>query len=384
MDLFSRYVFKQVLNALVMILGSLTAIVWIATSLKQIENLSGGGFWLFFQMTTLAMPQAMAIVTPFALLIACLYSLHKLNLDSELIVMTASGATVWRFIRPYALLGVVVSVVVLLSNVFIQPASLQKLREFIIQVRTDLISHVLEPGKFSSPSGGMTFHIRDRSESGNLLGLLVSDEREENTVLTYLAEEGELIKLDGRGFLKMTNGHIHRKLLEKDGVQIVKFDQYVFDLSEFGQAKGKDRTTKPRARYIPELINPSIDELKNEKKMGQIRAELHDRFSSALYPLLFALIAVATLGVARSTRQGSGRLLLYGFCIGLIFRLIGLSATNLVRVDPLAVWLVYGVPIGGMAACLLYIWLSMSPEFAGRLKSFLPSGRAKRRKAGAV
>lgn len=383
MDLFSRYVFKQVLNALVMILGSLTAIVWIATSLKQIENLSGGGFWLFFQMTTLAMPQAMAIVTPFALLIACLYSLHKLNLDSELIVMTASGSTVWRFIRPYALLGVVVSVLILLSNVFVQPASLQKLREFIIQVRTDLISHVLEAGKFSSPSGGMTFHIRDRAENGNLLGLLVSDEREPEQVLTYLAEEGELIKLEERGFLKMTNGHIHRKAQGKDGVQIVKFDQYVFDLSEFGQAKGKSREPKPRARYIPQLLHPTANDLKNEKRMGEIRAELHDRFSSALYPMLFALIAVATLGVARSTRQGSGRLLIYGFCIGLAFRLIGLSATNLLRVDPLAIWLVYGVPILGMLGCLLYIWISMTPEIKERLKRLIPMGGSGRRKAGA-
>lgn len=372
MDLFSRYVFKQVLNALVMILGSLTAIVWIATSLKQVENLSGGGTWLFFQMTSLAMPQAMAIVTPFALLIACLYSLHKLNTDSELIVMTASGATVWRFIRPYALLGLLISSLVLFSNVFVQPASLQKLREFIMQVRTDLIQHVLEPGKFSNSSNELTFHIRDRSDTGNLLGLLVNDTRDPKQSLTYLAEEGELIKLEGRAYLKMTNGHIHRKQAQTDGVQIVKFDQYVFDLSEFGKDEGKAGSRKPKERYIHELTSPTAEDMKNEKLMGRIRAELHDRFASALYPLVFALIAVATLGVARSTRQKSSKLLVYGFCAGLMVRMLGLAVGNMHKVNPNGVWLVYGVPLLAILGALLYIWISMNPQARSRFERLLP------------
>lgn len=375
MDLFSRYVLKQVANALIMILGSLSAIVWIATSLKQIENLSGGGgFFLFLKMTTLAMPGAMAIVTPFAFLIACLYSLHKLNMDSELIIMTASGAAVWRFIMPYAVLGVFVSLLVLTSNLYIQPTSLQKLREYITQVRTDLISHVLQAGKFSSPTGDMTFHIRDRAKNGNLLGLLVSDERDKKQVLTYLAEEGEMIKLKGSAFLKMTNGHIHRKIVGSSGVQIVKFDQYVFDLSEFDKTDNGPRLHKPNARYLSQLTNPPEVDRKRPKIMGELRAEIHDRFSGALYPILFAFIAVAALGIARSTRQNSTNLLIIGFCIGLGLRMGGLGAINFLKVEPNAIWLVYGIPVMGTIACLLYIWNSMSPEF---LRNLLGTGRKK-------
>ncbi|MBO6549487.1 MAG: LptF/LptG family permease [Rhizobiales bacterium] len=369
MDLFSRYVFMQASNALIMIVGSLSAIVWIATSLKQLEGLSGG-FFLFLKMTTLAMPQAMAIVAPIAFLIACLYSLNKLNLDSELIIMTASGATVWRFIMPYAVLGVLVGFLVLMSNLFIQPASLQKLRSYITQVRADLITHVLQAGKFSSPRGKMTFHIRDRKKNGDLLGLLVSDERSPKVHLTYLAEEGEMIKLDGSVYLKMKNGHIHRKLSDKNNVQIVKFDQYIFDLSEFGRAKGGKALYKPRARYLPGLLNPPASELNRPKIMGRIRAEIHGRFSGALYPILFAFIAVAALGVARSTRQNSSKLLIIGFCVGLAARMGGLAALNVLKVHPEAVWLVYGIPVGGTLVCMLYIWQSMSPEIFAK---FLPA-----------
>ncbi len=353
-----------------MILGSLTAIVWIATSLKQIENISGGGFWLFFQMTSLAMPQAMAIVTPFALLIACLYSLHKLNLDSELIVMTASGATVWRLLRPYFFLGLIISVLVLFSNLYVQPASMQKLREFIVKVRTDLIAHVLQPGKFSSPSGGkLTFHIRDRAKNGDLLGLLVQDERDPKQKLTYLAEIGELIKVEPRAFLKMKNGHIHRKQNDKDGVQIVKFDQYIFDLSEFGQTKQGEQLYKPKERFLSQLRNPSEKERQNKKFMGLLNAEFHNRFASTLYPLLFAILAVACLGVARSNRQNTTKTLVIGFSIGLMFRLAGLVAVSLLRTNPYAVILVYGIPLIGMVLGTLYIWRYMQPEIFSK---FLP------------
>ncbi len=380
MDLFSRYALRQVTNALIMILGSLTAVVWIATSIKQVEGLSGGGFWLFFQMTSLAMPQAMSIVSPFALLIACLYSLHKLNQDSELIIMTASGATVWRLIKPYILVGAALSLLILISNLYVQPASLQKLRAFIIQVRTDLISHILQPGKFSSPTGKLTFHIRDRAKNGNLLGLLVSDERDPEQHLTYLAEVGELIKLDGRSYLKMATGQIHRKALDKDGVQIVKFDEYILDLSEFGKAKTGAVYYKPKERYLSDLLNPSARELKKPKVMKALSAELHNRFSGALYPLFFAVLAVAGLGIARSNRQNSTRILVICFAIGLGFRLAGIMSVNLLRVNDLGIWLVYGIPLGGIGAGLLYIWMQMNPERIGALTRLIP--RRSRQGAG--
>ena len=369
MDLFSRYVLKQVSNALVMILGSLTAIVWIATSLKQVEGLSGG-FFLFIKMTTLAMPQAMAIVAPIAFLIACLYSLNKLNLDSELIIMTASGATVWRFIMPYAVLGLIVSFIILINNLFIQPASLQQLRTYITQVRADLISHVLQAGKFSSPTGKMTFHIREREKNGDLLGMLVGDERDPKVQLTYLAERGKMIKLNGNVYLKMTNGHIHRKLADKNDVQIVKFDQYIFDLTEFGQAKGGKSLYKTNAQYLDGLFNPPEHVKNNPKLMGRVRAEIHNRFSGAIYPLFFAFLAVAALGVARSTRQNSSKLLIIGFCIGILARMGGLAGINLLKAQPWALWIVYGVPLGGMLLCMLYIWRNMAPEIFNK---FIPS-----------
>src|SRR6476659_8133819 len=236
MTLFSRYVFRQVANAFVIILVTLTAIVWLATTLKQLDLLvsQGQGFTLFLKMTLLSLPSLMALIAPNAMLMASLYTLDRMNGDSELIVMTASGATIWRIGAPLLAMAALVSIGILLANLFLTPASMRALRDFITQVRADLISQVLEPGRFSSPESGLTFHIRDRAMNGDLLGLLVHDERDPKQVMSYLAERGRIISNDEGSYLVMFDGYVQR-FNEGDvskAVRLIAFDQTMLDLSE--------------------------------------------------------------------------------------------------------------------------------------------------------
>src|SRR3990172_11837284 len=102
MTLFGRYVLRQVTNAFLVILLTLTAVVWLATALKELNLITsqGQGILLFFQMTLLSLPSLMALIAPNAMLMAALYTLDRMNGDSELIVMTASGAPIWRIGAP--------------------------------------------------------------------------------------------------------------------------------------------------------------------------------------------------------------------------------------------------------------------------------------------
>ena len=95
MGIFSQYVFRQAGAAFLLILLSLCSIVWIALALRQLNVVTSQGqdTWTLMKMTTLALPNLMAIIAPVAFLIAALHTLNRLNTDSELIVLTASGAT---------------------------------------------------------------------------------------------------------------------------------------------------------------------------------------------------------------------------------------------------------------------------------------------------
>lgn len=371
MTLFGRYMFRQVTNAFLVILLTLTTVVWLATALKELNLITsqGQGILLFFQMTLLSLPSLMALIAPNAMMMAALYTLDRMNGDSELIVMTASGATVWRIGASLLALAAIVSVIILLSNVFVTPATMRALRSFVTQVRADLISQVLQPGHFSSPETGLTFHIRDRAMDGDLLGLLVHDERDSKQVMSYLAERGRIITNDQGSYLVMFDGYVHRYNGETadKGVDIIAFDQNMLDISEFSPKDDSDHELRPRERYISELMYPDAKTLANKHDAGQLRSELHERLSTPLYPLVFAFVAIALLGHARTTRENRWGQILSAFGIGVGLRVAGLVAGNLVALSAWAVALVYAIPVGAILVAAWTAHVRMSPELRSKL-----------------
>ena len=303
------------------------------------------------------------------MLMAALYTLDRMNGDSELIVMTASGAPVWRIGAPLLALAALVSIVILLANLFLTPASMRALRSFVTQVRADLISQVLQPGRFSSPETGLTFHIRDRSMSGDLLGLLVHDERDEKQVMSYLAERGRIITNDEGSYLVMFEGYVHRYNSEDadKNVQIVAFDQNMLDISEFSPKDNAGKYLRPREQYISDLISPDMNDKGTKNNYGRIRSELHDRLATPLYPLVFAFVAIALLGHARTTRESRWAQILLAFGIALGLRVVGLMAGNLVALNAWAVALVYAVPLGAILVAAWAAHVKMAPELRSRL-----------------
>lgn len=367
MSLFSRYIFGQATSALLLILLSLTGVVWIALALKQLNIMTTQGqeAWLFFKMTLLALPNLMAVISPIALLIAVIHTLSRLNADSELIVMTAGGATVWRFARPLILLAVLVSFAVSIVNHFAMPWSLRQLRAYITQVRTDLLTQVLRPGKFNAPERNLTIHIRARGPDGELLGILMHDARKPKEVTSYLANRGRILKDRNGSYLVMQDGHIMRQEQNKP-VSIITFENFPVDLSLM-EKKGAVIRLRPRERYFSELVNPAGKRPLHKTVAGKYRSELHERFSNPLYPFAFVMIAVAFVGQAQTTRQSRTKAIIAAFVAAAGCRLLGLASTNLVTVSATFVPLVYAIPIIAIVLAIAVAHRKMRPRKASRL-----------------
>jgi len=371
MTLFSRYMFRQVANAFLVMLLTLTAIVWLATALKELDLITsqGQGLALFFQMTMLSLPSLMTLIAPNAVLMAALYTLDRMNGDSEIIVMTAAGAPVWRICSSLIALAAMVSVVILLVNVFLNPACMRALRDLITEVRADLISQVLQPGRFSSPEQGLTFHIRGRSPTGELEGLLVHDERDETQVMSYLAARGRIITNDEGSYLVMFDGYVHRYNAEdKDkAVQIVAYEQNMLDLSQFAPKDKDGKDLRPKERSLSELVYPAPDDEIALKNYGLLRSELHQRLATPLYPIVFIFVAIALMGQARTTRENRWGQILAAFGIAIGLRVAGLTVGNLVVLDARAVVLVYAIPVGAILIAAWTAHVRMSPELRSKL-----------------
>jgi lipopolysaccharide export system permease protein len=363
MDIIGRYIFRQTATSLLMILVTLTVIVWMTTALRQVSLVTdkGQSFLIFLKITMLAMPNLIAIVAPVALLVSALHTLNRLNGDSELIVLSASGSTSWRVMRPYLLLALIVAGFVAASNAYLAPQSTRILRDYAIKVRTDLIAQVLQPGKFSSPETGLTVHIAERTQNGTLKGLMIHDERDQNQIMTYLAEEGQIMKRDdGQALLIMRNGHVQRQDGGSKTVNIVVFDSYLFDLSQFGPKEGP-RDYKPRERFLSELFNPDTEDPYYLRQAGKFRSELHDRLSNPLYPVLFVLIAGVHLAYPRTTRDGRVQTLFGAFAVAAGLRIAGLAGVNMATKDPAGLFIVWGIPLVGILISATMIHYQIRP-----------------------
>lgn len=344
--LVARYIFRQAFSAVILILLSLTLIVWLTSVLKEIKLLTSEGqtFFLFLKITALAIPNLIVMVAPIAYLIACLHTLNRLNGDSELIILSASGASVWRLFVPLFGLATLVALAIFAANLFILPKAASLLGDYVSQVRADVLTQVLQPGKFEPLEPGLTIHARDKAENGDLLDVVVHDERDKTSINTIVAERGQVSTEEGgRSQMDLFDGQILRKQEEKENVQFINFRTYSFDMGDFTAKTGK-RQMKVQELGTVELLFPDAASSYYQANRATMRSEVHQRFSTPLYSFAYAFLAVLYLGLPRTTREGRTALLFTAFAIGALLRVVGIAGVNIVGKKLWALSLIYGVP----------------------------------------
>ena len=361
MSLIERYIFRMASLAFLGALGGLTGVIWVTQALKDFDLLTtkGQSLLIFFFATGLVIPSLVMIIAPIALFAAILFTLNKLNGDSELVVMSAAGLSPGRLLRPFAALMVIVALLVGSMSLWIMPASFAQLRNLMSQVRSDFLSRVVREGQFSTLDRGFVFHYRERGPGGALLGIFMQDRRDPSSVSTYIAESGLTIANGVENYLVLEKGSVQRQAAGGRDPVIVVFDRYAIDLAQFG-AGTENAPLKPRERSTQALLAPDPRDAYAQSNIGLMRSELHDRMVNPLYALVFGLIAFAALSQARTTRQGRGIALLGAVLAMICIRGLGFGVAALVARHSWAVVALYVCPIAAMGASLAYAFGALS------------------------
>jgi lipopolysaccharide export system permease protein len=224
--------------------------------------------------------------------------------------------------RAFLSAAIVVAILVTAISAYFAPKGLRMLRDWLTEVHANVVSTIVQPGRFTPIEHSVMIHIRERRNNGELVGIFLDDRRNPNERITVLAETGELLDNDNGTYLVLQKGIVQRHELKERDPAMVVFDRYAFDLSKFA---GGPQSVKYsiRERYLWQLMFPDPKDQFYIEQPGQFRAELHDRLVAQLYPFAFVVIAFAYLGSPRTTRQ-SRTMSLIGAISGVgLLRLIG-------------------------------------------------------------
>ena len=89
------YILRQIVGPFALFTLLLTLVVWLTQSLRLLDLVinRGQSAPVFAYLTLLMLPSLLTVIVPVAFFGAALYSLHKLNNDSEMVVMWSAGVS---------------------------------------------------------------------------------------------------------------------------------------------------------------------------------------------------------------------------------------------------------------------------------------------------
>ncbi len=354
-----RYVLRQLMVALAAVSGGLVALIWLTQSLRFVELVVNRGlsFGVFFQLTSLLIPNLIAVILPITTFVVVQFVYQRLAGDRELTVMRSSGLSPLALARPALALAALAGVSCLLLNLYVVPASFTSFREFQFEIRNRIAAFLLQEGVFTPVSDDLTVYVRARDRDGTLHGVLVDDARDKTSHATILAERGRLLDTGGVPRVLLINGS--REVIDRTNgrLNVLSFAENTIDLAQSGKG-GATRLRDPIEMSLDELLHPRPGSF-NEREIAKMRVEANKRLATPA--TCFSFTMVALVAVLMGTFRRHGGLIRPTLAVLTVVGLLalGLAAGNLATRTPALVPLIW---VHALLPGLLAGWLLFGPQ----------------------
>ena len=336
------HLFRQVLQAVLIIVGSLVMVALLAQGLSRtdviLENRQSA--LTYFYIVMLGSPQVIALLLPLALFVASVWSLNRIHKDSEIVVAQAAGMTRWQVASPVLRLAVVCMLVHMSVNLWVQPMSQRAMREAVAEARADLAAALFRAGQFTSNGERLTFYARDQV-GGELRGVLISDMTNPEYPTDILARSAALVTVDGRPTLLLRDA-LSQQLDSNQQLAVLEFDQYMFDLTDF-MKEDSELVLKASDKFLHELLFVDRKNYFESKEADSFLAEANARLTSPLLNIAMALMAIFAVLGGDFSRQGYSRRISIATGGAILVLVVHLALQSAAADDPslnIALWAV--------------------------------------------
>lgn len=354
-----RYVFRQLLLALVAVTIGLVALIWLTQSLRFVELVVNRGLSLrvFLELSSLQIPYFVSVILPITTFVVVQFIYQRLAGDRELTVLRAAGLSPLALARPALAVALVAVMLGYALNLWVVPAASREFREYQFEIRNRVAAFLLQEGVFTSVSDQMTVYVRARDPDGLLRGILIEDARQKNNPATILAESGRLVGSEGTPRVLLFNGSRQEIDRQTGRLNVLTFAENAIDLA--GGARGEEQRFRDMSEMsIAELLGAPAG-MVQARDIPKLRVEAHRRLASPLTAVSFTLVALVAVLMGTFRRNGGlvRPLLAVLAVVGLLAA--GLLLENLAAKQLTLVPLIWVIVL---APALLCSWALFGPQ----------------------
>lgn len=355
MRVLTRYIGRNLLIATLFITGVLALVILLTQSLRFLDLVvsAGASSGLFFALSFLVLPRFLEIILPLGFAVAVLFTYQRLQSDSELVVMRATGASPTQLARPAVRLGLIGCLFMIVTTLWITPLTMQQMQYVRNVIKSEFSAMMLREGVFNAVGDNITVYIRKKAGNGEFLGLLIHDTRNPKTgPVTVFAKRGLVVMTD-EGYQVMVYDGVRQVLKPADKtLQRLQFSSYSIDLP-MGNKKANAPTLEPDEMTILPLMQVAHG---TSSMADEARIEIHKRMSSPFMILTFGGIALLTMLAGNYTRHNQPLRVTFALLPIAVLQGLYLAAYNLSRHHEWGVMMLYTVVFVPLAAVSFYVY----------------------------
>src|SRR5262249_37617714 len=209
-----RYMWAELLPPFAIGVGVFTFFLFI-DRIYQLTNLvitKNVPIHLVLSLLGFMLPPFLTLTLPLSLLVAVLLVGGRLAGDFEVTAIRAAGISPLRLFRPFVIVGVLVTGLIMLLTVFLNPLAIGAFQQQLFKTSQTRAITAIKERTFNGAFGQIIMYIEEIAPSQLALrGVLVSDEREPQKSRIILAREGRLLSDEGerRLTLRFIDGSIN-------------------------------------------------------------------------------------------------------------------------------------------------------------------------------
>lgn len=316
---------------------------------------------LVWQLSAALIPNVIAFTCPMAILVGTIIGLTKMQGDSELVAIRASGVGNLQIALPIMVLGVLLSGFAFFVNLEGVPFAAGLVRNVALQTAIKKLESPIEPGIFNTEVAGYTIFVRGGDiGTGRWKNIFIYSEDKANNSLRLITSS------DGR---VDTTEQASELVLENASVTTLPIDPGVgkYVTENIGEIRFAIRTSRgeliarlSRSELTPEELGLQQLSEYAASKDGKERIEAqilqNRRIVLSISPLIFCLLG--TVIVLRLNRSGRNFGIALALAVLVGYYLLAFLGEQLARTGTISVTAASLIPIGGSVIAI--IWFAMS------------------------